>query len=517
MFTDGDPRLGKLLDGIVRLAAGELHSRIEVSSARDELDAVIMGTNLLAEDLQIMYQELEQRVELRTRLLNEAHLEMQKMALTDSLTGLSNRVALVSALNEALAEAETEDGGLPPAVLLLDLDAFKGINDTLGHAAGDQVLAAVGERIRDSVRDSDTVARLGGDEFAVLMPATTLTRAASVGNRILSALEEQVELENDAVHCGASMGLCIGGAGQSAEQLLMEADVAMYASKAGGRNRLKVFQPAMLHARQLRSQLIEDLRTAITESQLVLFYQPVVELATGRIEGAEALVRWKHPSRGMVMPDEFIPLAEDAGLISELGGWVLRTAVEQLREWRAAGSAGDDFSMRINISPTDLQRLEFIEEVRDALSGAELSPALLVLELTEGAIVSGNELDRYSLNSLRKLGVGLEIDDFGTGYSSISYLRRLPVDKVKVDRSLLKDLGTDPAQPALIAAILQLIRACGLEAVWEGVETAEQAEHLTSIGCVSAQGYYFGRPVSADEFAAVLDAQRSSHHGGHSR
>jgi diguanylate cyclase (GGDEF)-like protein len=512
MFTEGDPRLGKLLDGIVRLAAGELHSRIEVSSARDELDAVIMGTNLLAEDLQIMYEELEQRVELRTRLLNEAHLEMQKMALTDSLTGLSNRAALVSALNEALAE--TEQGGLPPAVLLLDLDAFKAINDTLGHAAGDQVLAAVGERIRSSVRDSDTVARLGGDEFAVLMPATTLARAAAAGNRILSAMDEQMELENDAVRCGASMGLCIGGAGQSAEQLLMEADVAMYASKAGGRNRLKVFEPAMLHARQLRSQLIEDLRTAITESQLVLYYQPVVELATGRIEGTEALVRWKHPARGMVMPDEFIPLAEDAGLISELGGWVLRTAVGQLRDWRAAGRAGDDFSMRINISPTDLQRLEFIEEVRDALSGAELSPELLVLELTEGAIVSGNELDRYSLNSLRKLGVGLEIDDFGTGYSSISYLRRLPVDKVKVDRSLLKDLGTDPAQPALIAAILQLIRACGLEAVWEGVETAEQAQHLADIGCVSAQGYYFGRPVPADEFAAVLDAQRASHHGG---
>jgi diguanylate cyclase (GGDEF)-like protein len=512
MFTDGDPRLGKLLDGIVRLAAGELHSRIEVSPARDELDAVIMGTNLLAEDLQIMYQELEQRVELRTRLLNEAHLEMQKMALTDSLTGLANRTALVSALNDALAEAGR--GDLPPAVLLLDLDAFKGINDSLGHAAGDQVLAAVGERIKASVRDTDTVARLGGDEFAVLMPSTTLARAAGVGNRILSALDSQVEVENDAVQCGASMGLCIGGAGQTAEQLLMEADVAMYASKAGGRNRLKVFEPAMLHARQLRSQLLEDLRAAISGSELVLYYQPVVELASGRIEGAEALVRWQHPSRGMVMPDEFIPLAEDAGLISELGGWVLRTAVEQLRDWRAEALAGDDFSMRINIAAADLQRLEFIEEVRDALTGAELSPELLVLELTEGAIVSGNELDRYSLNSLRKLGVGLEIDDFGTGYSSISYLRRLPVDKVKVDRSLLKDLGTDPAQPDLIAAILQLIRACGLEAVWEGVETAEQARHLASIGCVSAQGYYFGRPVPADEFAAVLDAQRASQHGG---
>lgn len=512
MFTDGDPRLGQLLDGIVRLAAGELDSRIEVSPARDELDAVIMGTNLLAEDLQIMYQELEQRVESRTRLLHEAHREMQKMALTDSLTGLANRSALVSAVNEALTE--TAAGGPPPALILLDLDAFKGVNDSLGHAVGDLVLNAVGNRIRSSVRDTDTVARLGGDEFAVLMPATTMARAATVGKRILASLDAPIELDHEAVRCGASVGLCVGDSSQSAEQLLMEADVAMYASKADGRNRLKMFEPTMLHARQLRSQLVDDLRAAISGSELVLHYQPVVELATGRVEGVEALLRWDHPVRGRVMPDEFIPVAEDAGLISELGGWVLRTAVGQLLQWRNAALVGDDFSMRINISPSDLQRLEFIEEVRDVLNGAGISPEMLVLELTEGAIVRGNELDRYSLNSLRKLGVGLEIDDFGTGYSSISYLRRLPVDKVKVDRSLLKDLGTDPAQPALIAAILQLIRACGLEAVWEGVETAEQAEHLRNIGCVSAQGYFFGRPSPAEELAGLLDRQRPAQEPG---
>ncbi|WP_426997647.1 putative bifunctional diguanylate cyclase/phosphodiesterase [Pseudarthrobacter sp. N5] len=505
MFADGDPRLAQLLDGIVRLAAGELHSRIEVSPARDELDAVIMGTNLLAEDLQIMYQELEQRVELRTQLLREAHLEMQKMAMQDSLTGLANRAALVTSLNEAQSEAA--DGGLPPAILLLDLDSFKSINDKLGHAAGDQVLAAVGERLRESVRDTDVVARLGGDEFAVLMPATTRARAAGVANRILEALERPVEIQDDTVRCGASIGLRVGEAGQSAEQLLMEADVAMYASKADGRHRLQVFEPGMLHARQLRSQLVEELRTAITESELILFYQPVVELATGRSDGVEALVRWNHPVRGLIMPDEFIPVAEDAGLISELGGWVLRTAVEQLRRWRADGVAGENFSMRINISPADLQRLEFIEDVRDTLQNAGITPSLLVLEITEGAIVAGDELDRYSLNSLRQLGVGLEIDDFGTGYSSISYLRQLPVDKVKVDRSLLTDLGSDPSQPALIAAILQLIRACGLEAVWEGVETAEQAEHLRSIGCISAQGYYFSKPLPAAEMTELLVRQ----------
>lgn len=506
MFTDGDPRLGRLLDGIVRLASGELHSRIEISDARDELDAIIMGTNLLAEDLQIIYQELEQRVESRTQMLNAAHLELQQMARTDSLTGLFNRSALVGALNDAQSEAA--DGGLPPALLLLDLDAFKSINDSLGHSMGDQVLAAVGARIRSCVRDADMVARLGGDEFAILLPATTPAKAAAVGNRILDSLNGSIDVDGKVIRCGASLGLRIADPGETSEELLMEADIAMYASKADGRNKLRVFEPAMLHARQLRNQLVGELREAISGSQLVLFYQPIIELATGRIEGVEALVRWQHPTRGMIMPDEFIPIAEETGLISELGKWVLKAAVEQLRRWRTGPETKrHDFSMRINVSAADLQRLEFIEDVRDALTSADLEPALLVLELTESAIIQGNELDRYTLASLRKLGVGLEIDDFGTGYSSISYLRQLPVDRVKVDRTLLTALGSDPAQPALIAAIHQLIRACGLEAVWEGVETAEQAEHLRSTGCVSGQGYYYSRPLPEAEFTARLARQ----------
>lgn len=512
MFAEDDPRLGQLLDGIIRLAAGELHSRIEVSPARDELDAIIMGTNLLAEDLEIIYQELEQRVESRTQLLHQAHEEMRTMALTDSLTGLANRSAFVAALAQAQADAAARDDSLPPAVVLLDLDAFKSINDTRGHAAGDRVLAMVGDRIRRAVRETDLVARLGGDEFAVLMPATSATRAAGVGTRILQSLNDPIELDNDSIHCGASMGLRIGEPGETAEQLMVEADIAMYASKREGRSKLKIFEPSMLHARQLRSQLAEDLRGAIADSELVLFYQPIVELSSGRVEGVEALVRWNHPERGIVMPDEFLPIAEDAGLMSLLGIWVLRTAVEQLRHWREDGIAPPEMSMRVNIAATDLQRLEFIEEVRDILTRADLSPDLLVLELTEQAIIMGNELDRYSLNSLRKLGVGLEIDDFGTGYSSISYLRRLPVDRVKVDRSILMELGTDPDQPALIAAVLQLIRACGLEAVWEGVETAEQAEYLRSIGCISAQGYYYSRPLAALDMARLLQDEHVPWH-----
>ncbi|MEJ1177800.1 putative bifunctional diguanylate cyclase/phosphodiesterase [Pseudarthrobacter sp. NPDC055928] len=502
MFADNDPRVSQLLEGIVRLASGDLNSRIEVSPARDELDAIIMGTNLLAEDLQIIYEELEQRVEVRTKLLHEAHLEMQKMAMQDPLTGLANRSALLTALKSAQSDGTADS----PVILLLDLDAFKSINDTQGHTAGDKVLITVAERIRNAVRSTDVVARLGGDEFAIVMPATGADQAAVVGQRILAALKEPIELPDRSIRCAASLGLSVGDAGQGPEEMLMQADVAMYASKAEGLNRLHFFEPGLLLVRRLRSQLVDDLRSALKGEGLVLHYQPVVELATGRVEGVEALIRWNHPTRGRIMPDEFIPLAEEAGLISELGRWVLTTAVEQLRQWVDEDAVDSRFSVRINISATDLQSLQFIEDVRGVLKETGVRPEQVVLELTEMAIVKGNDLDRYSLGGLRGLGVGIEIDDFGTGYSSISYLRRLPVDRVKVDRSLIVGLGTDPTQPALVAAVLQLVRACGLEAVWEGVETAEQAEHLRNLGCLSAQGYFFSRPLPAEDIPALVAA-----------
>lgn len=508
MFADNDPRLSQLLEGIVRLASGDLTSRIEVSPARDELDAIIMGTNLLAEDLQIIYEELEQRVQVRTQLLHEAHLEMQKMAMQDPLTGLANRSALLDALKAAL-EAHSGSGE-NPVLLMMDLNAFKSINDSLGHSTGDHVLITVGERIRSAVRASDVVARLGGDEFAIVLPSATPDQAGIVGHRILAAVGEPIELPERSLRCGASIGLSAGEAGKTPEDMLMEADVAMYASKAEGQNKLHRFEPGLLLVRRLRSQLVEDLRAAISTDGLALNYQPVVELGTGRIEGVEALVRWNHPTRGLIMPDEFIPLAEEAGLISELGLWVLRTAVHQLRDWVNASVVDSRFSVRINISATDLQSLQFIEDVRSVLKETGVHPDQVVLELTEVAIVKGNDLDRYSLAGLRGLGVGIEIDDFGTGYSSISYLRRLPVDRVKVDRSLITGLGTDPTQPALVAAVLQLVRACGLEAVWEGVETAEQAELLRSLGCLSAQGYFFSRPVPPEQIPQLLSKQPES-------
>nr|WP_306422947.1 bifunctional diguanylate cyclase/phosphodiesterase [Paenarthrobacter aurescens] len=451
---------------------------------------------------------MERHIQALMQELHQARYEQRQEALTDALTGLGNRLAFVDAFIEAQAAAVK--GSPPPALLLLNLDGFKALKNSAGHAAADQVLVTVAMRIRSAVREDDVVTRLGGDEFAVLLPATPQSRAATVGNRILAALEPNIDLGNNSVRCGASMGLRIAEPHHSVEDLLQEADFAVEESKSEGRNKLKLFDPATLHARQLQRQIVGELREAIRSDQLVLFYQPIVELATGKIEGCEALVRWNHPVHGLIMPDQFIPVAEATGLIAELGRWVLRTAVRQLREWRDnPATAQHVFSMRINVSAEDLQSLEFVDDVSEAMAEESLAPELLVLELTESAIIQNNELDRYTLASLHRLGVGLEIDDFGAGYSSMGYLRKLPVDRVKVDRQFVKDLGKDPSQLSFVAAIQEVIRSCGLEGVWEGIETAEQADALRSIGCASGQGYYFGRPLPQAEFTEQLGRQRT--------
>ncbi|WP_081744845.1 putative bifunctional diguanylate cyclase/phosphodiesterase [Arthrobacter sp. H14] len=507
-----DHRLDSLVDGIVRLSSGDLKTRIDTSKNRDEIDAVITGFNLLAAELEIAQQELEERVESRTAMLHEAHIAMERMAMTDALTGLANRVAFMRALEETLDEAN--QGAAPPALLLLDLDSFKAVNDSLGHAAGDHVLVTVAERLRRVVRETDTVARQGGDEFAILIPHSTPAHAQRVASGVLNALNEPIELAEMQVFPKASIGLHIARPGTTAENLLLEADTAMYEAKASGRSNVRIFEPIMLHARQMRNTLTSELRVAIAEDQLILHYQPVVHLATGRIQGVEALVRWNHPTRGLVMPDEFIPLAEESGSIVELGRWVLMTAAKQMREWQNQLSLANDFKVGINLSAVELRRIDLVEDVRNVLRATGLEPANLVLEITETALVTRNEVDRYALTGIKKLGVGIEIDDFGTGYSSISYLRELPVNMVKIDRSLMGQVATCPRQQEFVAAILQLVRACELEAIFEGIETWEQAEQLKRLGCSSGQGYYFSRPMAEPEMTALLT--RTARNGGSS-
>lgn len=500
--TSRDPRLGELVDGIVRLAAGDHSVRLHSSPARDEVDAVMIGVNILAKDLAASYSELEERVATRTAELVAAQAELERAALTDSLTSLSNRVAFTRVLGHTLEAAMA--GEPAPALLILDLDSFKGVNDSMGHAAGDELLRLTAGRLLGCVRSGDTVARLGGDEFAVLLPHSTEDRARSVASRILESMREPFDLDGRRASCGTSIGIRVAEAGQSAEDVILHADIAMYAAKAQKGSSVKIFEPVMLYARELETLATTELQSAIAEGQLVLHYQPVVELASGALEGVEALVRWAHPARGLLMPDQFIGLAESTGLIEEVGRWVLREGTRQLQAWRESGLTAPGFSLRVNISSTELQSLQLIDIVRDALLASGTDPSELILEITESSAVAGGEVDQYSLLGLHKLGVRLEIDDFGTGYSAISYLQKLPVNVVKMDRSLIEDLNPCSAQGPFVAAILDLIHACGMRALAEGIESPEQVRTLRELGCESGQGYYFSRPVPAAAFEDLV-------------
>ena len=500
-----DPRLDELVDLIVQLASGDLKARLAPSPARDSIDAVITGINLLADELDTIYQTLEQRVAERTEALDDARIELERLALNDSLTGLANRTLLGDRIRQASARAER--GSLPPCVLLLDLDEFKTINDSLGHSVGDQILIEVARRLRSVVRETDTVARLGGDEFAILMPDATEDDALRVGERALRELQNPVWVGDRAVWAGASIGLCFGIRGQSAENLLRDADTAMYAAKNLGRGNIQVFRPEMHLAARERLQIASELVTAIAQGQLELEYQPILDLHTGSIVGAEALVRWVHPTRGRLSPSDFIPVAEDSGHLIELGHWVLDEAVRQLRQW-SDEFPSSRFQVNVNLSPVEIRWAGAAEFIRTTLERHGVEPDRLALEISETAMMTGDVAILENLLTLKKLSVGIGIDDFGTGYSSISYLRRLPIDTVKLDQTLIADIGFDRQQLAFVTAILGLIDSVHLRAVVEGIETAEQVDRLRELGCDYGQGHYYSRAVSAEMMTKLLAAQR---------
>lgn len=508
MSPDGetaDPRLQELVEGIVRLAAGDLEARLVASENGDEIDAVITGINLLAEELGHIHAELEERVAARTAMLRRTQVELELMAKTDALTGLANRHLLSERIRDAIAA--TSDAARVPAVLVLDLDSFKAINDTLGHSAGDAVPVEVSRRLLSVVRAEDTVARLGGDEFAVLIDGATEEETLAIAQRARDALQESVKIGSETVWTTASIGVCIQRAGYSPEDLIRDADIAMYQAKSEGRNKVRRFHPDMLDAVLERSRITSELRSAAAGGELALLYQPVVELATGRIAGVEALVRWHHPVHGTIMPDLFIGIAEETGLILELGRWVLQEGIAQLGRWKAEAPDLANFGLHVNLSAAELLRSDLVDDVRETLARHGVEPRRLVLEITETVLMSRGAGEEQILHRLRDLGVGLQIDDFGTGYSSISYLRSLPADTVKVDQSLIRNLESDPRQHKFVAAVLQLIAAAELNAIVEGIETEGQASRLQAMGCQYGQGYLYGRPVDA---AQVLERLRGA-------
>jgi diguanylate cyclase (GGDEF)-like protein/PAS domain S-box-containing protein len=432
----------------------------------------------------------------------EANLEHR--ALYDSLTDLPNRTLLSDRLAHALDRASR--GGPQPSLLLLDIDAFKTINDSFGHATGDQALSEVGRRLRQVTRTADTVARINGNEFAILVEDSDSAAVIHVANRVLAALGAPATVDGHQVLLQASMGIGFGQMGDRADDLLRDADTAMYVAKGAGKGRYRIFEPEMHRAVLERLELASELRGAVARGEIDVFYQPIVDLATGRMVGAEALARWQHPERGPIPPGTFIPIAEDTVQIVELGAHVLGKALQQLGRWQRHHPST---YVTVNASPVQFRSPRFVDHVMAAVATAGIAPSSVVLEVTETGLMTDLNDNIVALADLRAGGVRIAIDDFGTGYSSIAYLKGLPVDIVKIDRSLVPS-GTAPDNDwEMTRAILSLVDAVGLETVIEGVEDAGQAAHLNALGAKRAQGYHFARPMPSDQMADMFRRELS--------
>jgi len=436
--------------------------------------------------------------------MNAALTTATHQAMHDELTALPNRACFYDRTDQSLRQA-TRDGSTT-AVLLFDLDRFKEINDTLGHKYGDRVLCEIGPRIRAGLRDGDTLARLGGDEFCVLLPRVEgLGSALQVATRIVSLLEEPFDIDGMNLAVEASCGIAVApDDGDSADLLLQRSDVAMYVAK-GSHASIVVYDDELNVNTPARLALLGELRTAIAQDQLVLHYQPKAELTTGRVQGVEALIRWQHPTLGLVPPDLFVPLAEHTGLIKPLTTWVLDTALAQLRRWQEdTRVAGMELSMAINLSTRSLLDDGFPAEVAAALARWDVPARLVELEITESAIMADPGRAYRLLTELAGLGVKLAIDDFGTGYSSLAYLKNLPVDQLKIDRSFVLHMHEDPNDAIIVRSVIDLGHNLGLQTVAEGIEDVATWDQLASLGCDSAQGYYLARPMPADELGAWI-------------
>ncbi len=430
----------------------------------------------------------------------------------DPLTGLPNRLYFLDRLEDSIQKCT--GGGSGFAVLFIDLDRFKLINDSLGHAAGDELLIGVSRRLKASVRGDgggyerighNVVARLGGDEFAVLLNGIgQASEAAAVADRIVASLSTPFQIAGRQVFGTVSIGIAPGSSGNCPEDLLRNADTAMYYAKTKGKTRFEMFDEKMRDRAKARLEIETDLRKAIDLKQFVLFYQPQISLLSNRVVGYEALVRWQHPERGLVAPSEFIPVAEETGLIVPLGRWVLREACRQMAEWHRSFDVDPKPTISVNVSFRQLNDANLVDEVRKTMRETGLAPASLRLEMTESAIMSNSEMAMDVLRRLKEMGVGLEIDDFGTGYSSLSYLKRLPFDTVKIDQSFVRDLHATGESVEIVKTILDLARSMNMSVVAEGVETADQVEVLTSLGCKYAQGYYFSRPADKDSTQSLI-------------
>ncbi len=496
MATPPDPRLETLVELVVQLASGQLAARMRPSDASDDIDAVIVGINMLAEELEALNKHLEGRVAERTRQLADAHRQLERLALYDPLTDLANRTLLADRIDQATARAER--GSDPPAVLALDLDGFKSVNDSFGHAVGDELLVEVARRLRAVCRATDTVARLGGDEFALVVVDATEEQVVDVADRIMNALQEPVRAGGQTCWVSASIGVRFAARGQSAGVLLRDADTAMYVAKARGRGGVQVYEPTMHAAALRRLRQADELRAALAAGEFAAYYQPIIELTTGRTTAVEALLRWRHPADGVRSADSFIPVAEDTGLIVALDRWALDAAVAQVAAWRALRPGPAELCMHVNVSPITFRTPGFADGVLRCLARHGVHAGDVLLEVTETQMMGEDPQTLQTMEVLHTAGVGVAIDDFGTGCSSLGYVRRKFVDVIKIDRSLITGLDSDLHQRRVAAALLAVVDAFGLTAVAEGVQTDAEAAALRELGCRYGQGYLWGEPLPAD-------------------
>jgi diguanylate cyclase (GGDEF)-like protein/PAS domain S-box-containing protein len=437
----------------------------------------------------------------------QAESRIRYLALHDTLTGLPNRVLLHDRLQQAIAHARRQQRRV--AVLMLDLDHFKQINDSLGHHIGDHLLEAVAVRLRGCLRESDIAARLGGDEFVIALPeAAEDANAAQVARKVIDALRQAFDIDGHELHIGVSIGISRYPAdGEDPGTLLRAADAAMYKAKGDGRGDYHFFTASLCEAAQRRLSLTNDARHALARGEFMLYYQPQVVAETGVITGVEALLRWQHPRHGLVSPDEFVPLLEETGLIAEVGNWVLHTACMQNAAWQREGLP--PLRMAVNLSVHQFYRCDIVHAVGQALSDSGLAAEWLELELTESLTLDDTEVTIKRMHELKQLGLCLSLDDFGTGWSSLSYLRRFPLDRIKIDRSFMRDVASHPTAAAVVRSIMSLARNLGLACIAEGVETTDQLRYLQNHMCPEIQGFLFSPAVSGKDLVSLLRSQRT--------
>ena len=463
--------------------------------------------------------QLEARVKERTHQLETANQELQrevqerqqlqaellKMALNDVLTGLPNRALFMKRLEKALHQAQT-DVAYQFAVLFLDCDRFKVVNDSLGHFVGDELLVAIARRLEQSLSSQHTLARLGGDEFAVLLTEVDdLNSATQVADQILAALAQPFQLARHEVFINASIGITLHQPGyEKPEHLLRDADTAMYRAKALGRGQHQVFDPIM-HTRALQLlQLETDLRRAIQQQEFVVHYQPIVELNHNQLVGFEALVRWHHPQHGLLSPAIFIPVAEETGLITQIGHWVLGEACQQLCKWQQGNLDGPNLSISVNLSARQVAQLDLVKQIDQVLADTQVNPQALKLEITESVIMENPQSASVMFQELRERQIQLSIDDFGTGYSSLSYLHSFPLNILKVDRSFVQRMTDSSEGSGLVPLIINIAHSLGLTVVAEGIETAQQLAQLKALNCDCGQGYLFSKPLTVEQATELI-------------